>query len=200
MLFRRLSFLVFMLALASANAVFAQATAQLVGIVADNTGASVPDVEIAFASTATGVERKVATNESGNYTLPFLPPGEYRITVQKQGFQKISRDNVRLEVNQTARIDFALTVGSVSETVEVVGAAPLIESDSSAIGQVVERKAIEDLPLSGRNFVHFAVLGPGVVGVGFGARGTIMSGNRPDDLRPGSELFANGNREVRITF
>jgi hypothetical protein len=189
-----------MLALASANVVFAQATAQLAGIVTDNTGASVPDVEITVTSIATGVERKVTTNESGSYTLPFLPPGEYRITLQKQGFQKISRDNVRLEVNQTARIDFALTVGSVSETVEVVGAAPLIESDSSAIGQVVERKAIEDLPLNGRNFVQLAVLGPGVVGVGFGARGTIMSGTRPDDLRPGSELFANGNREGSNNF
>ena len=187
-------------ALACAPSLYAQATAQLAGVVTDNTGAVTPGAEVIATSIGTGVERRATTNDQGTYTLPFLAPGDYRITVQKQGFQKISRDNVRLEVNQTARVDFSLSVGSVNETIEVVGAAPLIESDSSAIGQVVEKKAIEDLPLNGRNFVQLATLGPGVVGVGFGAKGTIMSGTRPDDLRPGSELFANGNREGSNNF
>ncbi|MBK7930366.1 MAG: TonB-dependent receptor [Bryobacterales bacterium] len=188
------------LLLAPTGALYAQATAQLTGEVTDNSGAAAPGAEVAATATATGVERTVTTNDSGSYTIPFLAPGEYRIKVTKQGFQTISRDTVRLEVNQTARLDFTLTVGSVSETVQVTGAAPLIESDSSAIGQVVEKKAIEDLPLNGRNFVQLATLGPGVVGVGFGAKGTIMSGTRPDDLRPGSELFANGNREGSNNF
>ena len=187
-------------ALACAPSLYAQATAQLAGVVTDNTGAVTPGAEVIATSIGTGVERRATTNDQGTYTLPFLAPGDYRITVQKQGFQKINRDNVRLEVNQTARVDFSLSVGSVNETIEVVGAAPLIESDSSAIGQVVEKKAIEDLPLNGRNFVQLATLGPGVVGVGFGAKGTIMSGTRPDDLRPGSELFANGNREGSNNF
>jgi hypothetical protein len=115
--------------------------------------------------------------------------------VAKEGFRQVKRDGIRLEVNQTARVDFTLEVGAVSETVNVVGAAPLIDSGTSSIGQVIETKAIEDLPLNGRNFVQLAILGPGVVGVGFGARTAIMSGTRPDDLRPGSELFSNGNRE-----
>ena len=103
-------------------------------------------------------------------------------------------------MNQTARLDFTLELGAVTETVEVVGAAPLIDSDTSSIGQVIETKAIEDLPLNGRNFVQLATLGPGVVGVGFGAKKAIMSGTRPDDLRPGSELFSNGNRENSNNF
>ena len=197
---RRYLVVILALLLAPTGALYAQATAQLTGEVTDNSGAAAPGAEVSATATATGVERKVTTNDSGSYTIPFLAPGEYRIKVLKQGFQTISRDTVRLEVNQTARLDFTLTVGSVSETVQVTGAAPLIESDSSAIGQVVEKKAIEDLPLNGRNFVQLATLGPGVVGVGFGAKGTIMSGTRPDDLRPGSELFANGNREGSNNF
>lgn len=180
--------------------VFAQATGQLTGSITDNTGAAVPGAEITVVNTATKFERKVSTTETGDYTIPFLPPGEYTVTITKQGFRQARRDGVRLEVNQVARIDVSLEVGSVSETVEVTGAAPMIESDTSSIGQVIEQKAIEDLPLNGRNFVQLAVLGPGVVGVGFGSRGTIMSGTRPDDLRPGSELFSNGNRENSNNF
>ena len=120
--------------------------------------------------------------------------------MSKPGFRQVKREGIRLEVNQTARVDFTLELGSVSETVEVMGGAPLIDSDTSSIGQVIETRAIEDLPLNGRNFVQLAILGPGVVGVGFGAKGTIMSGTRPDDLRPGSELFSNGNRENSNNF
>ena len=180
--------------------VFAQATAQLSGSVADASGAVIPAAEVIAVHTATGLERRAQTNELGLYVIPFLPPGEYRVTVQKAGFRQAVRDQVRLEVNQSVRLDFTLELGAVTETVEVRGVVPLIESESSALGQVVERKAIEDLPLNGRNFVQLAILGPGVVGVGYGARGTIMSGTRPDDLRPGSELFSNGNREGSNNF
>jgi len=180
--------------------VHAQATGQLTGSVSDASQAAVPGAEVTATGIGTGLERKTTTNQQGDYTLPFLPPGEYRVRVQKEGFRQVSRDNFRLEVNQVARVDFTLEVGEVTETMEVTGAAPLIESDTSAIGQVIEGKAIEDLPLNGRNFVQLAILGPGVVGVGFGAAGTIMSGTWPDDLRPGSELFSNGNREGANNF
>lgn len=179
---------------------FCQATAQLSGSVTDTSGAVIPAAEVTATHTGTGLERRAQTNELGLYAIPFLPPGEYRLVVQKGGFRQAVRDGVRLEVNQSVRVDFTLELGAVTETVEVRGVVPLIESESSALGQVVERKAIEDLPLNGRNFVQLAILGPGVVGVGYGARGTIMSGTRPDDLRPGSELFSNGNREGSNNF
>ncbi len=179
---------------------FPQAFSQLTGSVADSTGASVPGAEVTASNQETGAERSAQTNTTGSYTIPFLPPGTYTVVVNKEGFNAILRENVRLEVNQVARIDFSLEVGSVSETIEVTGALQSLESDSSSIGQVIETRAIEDLPLNGRNFVQLATLGPGVTGVGFGAANTIMSGNRPDDLRPGSELFSNGNREGSNNF
>ena len=89
----------------------------------------------------------------------------------------------------------ALEVGLVSETVLIEGTAPLLETQSSVLGTVIEEKQVQDLPLNGRNFVQLATLSPGVSGAGSGMRGTIMSGTRPDDLRPGTELFVNGNRE-----
>ena len=183
-----------------APGLFGQATARLTGAVVDSSGAGVPAAEITIFNTETGTERRTIASDAGDFTFPSLSPGDYTMTVSKSGFRQIRREGIRLEVNQTARLDFTLEVGAVTETVQVTAAAPPIDSDTSSIGQVMETKAIEDLPLNGRNFVQLAILGPGVVGVGFGAKGTIMSGTRPDDLRPGSELFSNGNRENSNNF
>ena len=179
---------------------FGQATSTLTGTVLDSSGAAVPGTAITVRNIGTGNERSVSSGEAGDYTVRFLAPGDYILIVTKAGFRQVEREGIRLEVNQTARVDLTLHVGDVSQIVEVVGAVPLIDSDTSSIGQVIETKAIEDLPLNGRNFAQLAILGPGVVGVGFGAKNAIMSGNRPDDLRPGSELFSNGNRENSNNF
>ena len=110
------------------------------------------------------------------------------------------RSGVTLEVNQRPRVDFALQVGQVNETVEVAATAPLLESQSSSLGSVISERFVNELPLSGRNFVQLAILSPGVNGVGFSVTGTVMSGARPDDRRPGSEIFSNGNREGANNF
>ena len=91
-------------------------------------------------------------------------------------------------------------MGQTSETVEVTAQAPLLESESSSLGTVVSEKLVNQLPLNGRNFIQLATLSPGVNGVGFSASGTIMSGTRPDDRRPGTEIFSNGNREGSNNF
>lgn len=178
----------------------AQTSSQLVVHVTDKSAAGVPGASVRLISPATGNERPMQTNESGVATYPFVPPGEYRVVVSKDGFKEFTRAGVRLEVNQVLELDFQLEVGQVTEKLTVTESAVQLETNNSSIGQVVETKAIEDLPLNGRNFVQLAILGPGVTGVGFGAKGTIMSGTRPDDLRPGSELFANGNREGSNNF
>ncbi|MDQ2898729.1 MAG: hypothetical protein M3Y07_02885, partial [Acidobacteriota bacterium] len=109
-------------------------------------------------------------------------------------------NNVELQVNQRAEVNFALQLGQVSETVEVTGSAPLLESQSSSLGTVVNTQLTEELPLNGRNFVQLATLSPGVNGTGFSVSGTIMSGTRPDDRRPGTGIFSNGNREGSNDF
>ena len=179
---------------------YGQTTATLGGQVSDASGAAVPGAGIVLTNADTGVRREAITNAEGLYQFPLLQPGTYNLAVQKQGFKQVTQEGIRLEVNQAARIDLSMQIGAVSETVEVTGSAPLLQSSSSSLGHVIESKALSDLPLNGRNFVQLAILGPGVVGVGYSASGTIGSGTRPDDMRPGTELFSNGNREQSNNF
>src|SRR5450432_1682253 len=175
---------------------FAQTSAGVKGIVTDSSGAMVPGAEIVVTNLDTGARRQTLTSETGVYDVPLLQPGRYTIAGHKQGFKQAMRDGLQLELNQIAQIDFTMVAGELTETVEVQASAPLLESTTSQVGQVIETKAVSDLPLNGRNFAQLAILGTGVVGVGFGPSGTIGSGTRPDDPRPGAELMSNGNLEM----
>ena len=177
-------------------AAFSQTTAGLTGTVTDSTGSALPGAKVTVTSTETGGQREVTTNDAGAYEFTLLQPGYYTLTVEKGGFAKETREGIRLEVNETARLDFPMHPGSVSESVEVTSAVPVLETNTSSIGQVIETKSVSDLPLNGRNFAQLAILGTGVVGVGFGPTGTIGAGGRPDDPRVGAELMSNGNREM----
>ena len=116
------------------------------------------------------------------------------------GFRKLVQRGLILQINQQAKLDLTLQLGQVSESVEVTAQAPLLQSESSSLGTVVSEKLVNQLPLNGRNFIQLAMLSPGVTGVGYAATGTIMSGTRPDDRRPGTEIFSNGNREGSNNF
>jgi hypothetical protein len=155
-----------------------------------------PGAKVTLTSTETGAQRESTSNEAGTYEFTALQPGGYRLAFQKEGFAQVTSEAIRLEVNQVARLDVSMHPGAVSENIHVTAAAALLESSNAQIGQVIETKAVSDLPLNGRNFAQLAILGTGVVGVGFGPSGTIGSGTRPDDPRPGAELMSNGNREM----
>jgi hypothetical protein len=178
----------------------AQTTARVNGAITDTSNAVISSARITVTNVDTGIQRETASDTTGFYEVSLLPPGDYKITAQKEGFRQFTREQVRLEVNQVARVDFVLQLGAVSETVDVQAAAPLLESSNSSIGQVIETKAVSDLPLNGRNFAQLAILSPGAIGVGYGPAGTIGSGSRPDDTRPGAELMVNGNREMSNNF
>jgi outer membrane receptor protein involved in Fe transport len=170
-------------------------TADLVGTIRDSSRAVVPGAKVMLTNQATGVTRSATTGDEGNYLFTSVPPGRYTLAVEATGFGKVERTGVTLQVNQRAQLDLDLEVGVIGETVVIEGGAPLLETQSSVLGSVIQEKQVQDLPLNGRNFVQLATLSAGVSGAGTGMRGTIMSGTRPDDLRPGTELFVNGNRE-----
>ncbi len=175
-------------------------TAELSGTVTDATGATVANVKVTATNAGTNIERSTNTDSTGRYIIPLLPPGDYVLTAEASGFRKSVQRGITLQINQQASIDIRLQLGQVSESVEVTAQAPLLQSEASNLGTVVTEKLVNQLPLNGRNFIQLAVLSPGVTGVGFSATGTIMSGTRPDDRRPGTEIFSNGNREGSNNF
>src|SRR5262249_23570620 len=127
--------------------------------------------------------RNTPTNDQGYYALEALPPGRYKISVQAAGFQTIVRENVRLEVDQQARVDFTLKVGSSSETVMVEGGAPLLDTESATIGIAVDRTFVENLPLNGRSFQALIYMTPGVTiaMTSYGVQGQFsVNGQRAD--------------------
>ncbi len=138
-------------------------TAQVTGRVTDSTGAVVPGVAITVTNVATGVDRKAATNEAGYYTVPLLPPGEYRMALRQQGFKPITRSGIILEVDQRAELNFTLEVGALSEQIEVTAAAVQLNTVEASQGQVIENQRIVELPLNGRNYNELALLSAGTV-------------------------------------
>jgi hypothetical protein len=161
--FRAKSFLVVLaLLLVCALPAAAQtATARVEGIVTDNTGAVLPGATVTATNTGTNATRIDVSNTTGSYTLPALPVGSYNISIDLSGFRP-QVTPITLTVNQTARIDFKMQLGGVSESLVVTAAAPLIDKSTSEISTLIDQKQIENLPLNGRNFTQLATLAPGV--------------------------------------
>ncbi len=157
---RRLCFLVYLaMSISSLNG---QTFAEITGTITDSTGAVVPGATVSVINSQTNQERRVESNESGNYTVPFLVPGGYSTKVQHGGFKGSVRSGIRLQVGDVARVDFVLDVGGVNEIIEVTGGAAMIETDNSAVGTVIENKRIVEMPLNGRNFLQMIALSPNV--------------------------------------
>ncbi|MGE0360577.1 MAG: carboxypeptidase regulatory-like domain-containing protein [Vicinamibacterales bacterium] len=138
-------------------------TGTIVGRVQDSSGAVLPGVTVTATRTDTGVVTTTVTNDSGEFVFPGLRIGTYAVAAELQGFRKAGYDAVRLNVQARVQLDFALEVGAVSEQVTVTGRAELLQTQSADIGNVVDQRQIQDLPLLGRRYSELAFLTPGVV-------------------------------------
>jgi hypothetical protein len=141
--------------------------ATLLGTVTDSSGAVVPNAKLTLTEVNTGVSRPGQANESGNYTYPNLPPGQYSVTVEAAGFKKETRKDIVLQINTNTRVDLQLQPGVVTENIEVTGAPPLLQTDSAGTAQNIELTTLANVPLVGsnRNFQSLLNLAPGVAPV-----------------------------------
>ena len=178
-------------------------TANLVGTVTDSTGASVANVLIHVTHLGTNTSRDTKTDSSGNYTLPFLPAGDYSMSAAINGFQTQSVERITLQVQQTARMDFTLTPGSISEKITVAATSEVLQTENATVGTVIDSGKIVQLPLNGRNFIQLAQLIPGVQP---GTPGSITvrrgrgSVGQTDAAFGSTAASANGQRDTADRF
>ncbi len=185
---RMMMFLLLFLAIGTPD--YAQVTTGTIsGMVTDHTGAVLPGAKIVVLNEETGIPRTVFTDASGRYLAPLLSLGRYRVTATLPGFQTETRTGIVLTVGRQAVVDLQLNIGAVSQSVEVTGEAPLIETKDATVGYLVEDRTIRDLPLNGRDLSQLILLNPGVTEsvnagtnsayAGFGKKISI-TGMRPD--------------------
>src|SRR6202045_3378913 len=159
------------------------------GTVTDASGASIVDAEVTITNVASGEKRVQPTSSDGYYNFVNLVPGTYRVEVEKSGFKRAAHSDVIVDVEQTVRIDLTLQVGEASQTIEVTGETPLLQSETSSLGQVVEGRKVAALPLNGRNVFNLITLAPSVVPQG-------SAGGTPVGVNP----FGWGNYQVNGSF
>jgi len=173
------------------------------GTVTDSQGAVVAGAKVEVRNVGTNTVVRTATNEVGFFRTPPVAVGAYQVTAEQDGFKRVVRSGVTLQVDQTAVVNITLEVGGVAETVEVVGEAPLVDTTSATVGTVVENRRIQELPLNGRNALALVMLTPGVRSPmgpaysGFADRGTNMAvisiNNGPTAM---NDQLLDGNHNV----
>ena len=168
-----------------------------VGTVRDASGGVVSGAAVTVTSVETNVGHKTTTNDQGEYNIGHLKPGLYNITVEFTGFKTAIEFNIKLNINQVVRVDVNLVPGVVSEHVEVSAMEPLVESQTSSIGQVIEETQVHELPLNGRNFLQLAYLSPGV---NQGPAGIVQQGNIPENERANGAIQVNGLMATNNNF
>ncbi len=168
----------------------AQFTASIQGVVQDQTGAGVAKAKVDLVNTGTGVSNTATTDTSGNYRFLSIPPGQYRISVQVQGFAK-SEATVTLLTSQNLDFPVSLRVGSASESVTVTTESPIIDTAESRTELTLENTAVAELPIVGRNLVTLVTMAPGVSGLGTSASGSPASG--VDNFSTEEQVDASAN-------
>lgn len=159
----------------------------LLGTVKDSAGAVIPQASVTITHPSTGLTRTVTTGPEGTYEVRYLVPGEYTVEAQASGFRAERRAGIAIQIGQQARIDFSLEVGTVQQTLEVQGVAPLLQTENATIASVVGQERIENMPLNGRKFNDLAVLTPGIM---------LYAPDLHSSSTDGAEIGGNGGRLI----
>jgi Carboxypeptidase regulatory-like domain len=171
-----------------------EVTAAIVGTVTDPSGAPINGAAVTATDTERGTVWNAKTNEAGAYNIPRVPVGTYKLEIAAPGFQKSAYPPFTLVLNQTARLDAQLKVGQVTETVEVTGAAPVLQTERTEISTVIDSQTNDRLPLATRNYVQLTLLAPGAVSP------DPTNFNNGDNTANGARPYINGNREQANNF
>src|SRR5271170_6206013 len=184
-----------LVALLTGSPVSAQSTfGSLSGTVTDSSGSAIPAAQVVLTSLATGATQTLTTGGDGLYTFVNLNPGDYRLEVQKDGFKHYRREPVTVQVGEPFRIDTALAVGAVTQTVEVTGETPLLTPTDTSLGQVIDERKTNEIPLNGRNVFSLITLSPAAIAGGSG------SGSATGGSAVGPNPFSWGNYQVGGSF
>ena len=157
----------------------------IVGTITDASAAAIANASITLLNNRTGDRRVTQSSSDGAYEFPNLPPGSYRVDVEAPGFKHLTRDNIEILVQATVRVDSSMQIGDVGQTVEVSSQVPLLQTDTSTLGTVVESRKVQEMPLNGRNVMNLVTLVPGVV-----AQGSSMTNPT------GQNIFSFGNYQI----
>ena len=172
-----------------------EVTASITGTISDQSGAAVLGATVTATSQERGQTYTALTNDSGLYRIAQLPVGSYSLKVEKAGFASASHPPFVLTLNQVARVDVAMKVGQASETVEVTGAAPVLETETTQVDTVINAATNDNLPLASRNYVQLTLLAPGAVSTD---PSSFNNGNNTGGY--GGRPLINGNREQANNF
>ena len=164
------------------------ATGRIVGVITDPSGSVIPKAKVTATNVDTGITNDAISNNDGSYQIQSLPIGLYRVSAEITGFQRVVTEPLKLEINQSLKVDLKLQVGAVTQTVQVEAATTGVETISSTTGSVVNATTIHEAPLNGRNVMSLAGLGPGVIPGVAGANtvaggvGFSIAGQRTDSM------------------
>uniref|UniRef100_Q026X8 Cna B domain protein n=1 Tax=Solibacter usitatus (strain Ellin6076) TaxID=234267 RepID=Q026X8_SOLUE len=158
----------------------------VVGTVTDPSGGALTGAAVTLTNAGTGERRQTLSGSGGDYQFLNLVPGTYRVQVERTGFKRAAHENLEVNISGTVRADISLQLGDVTQTVEVQAAAPLLRTEDANLSQVVSSRAVEDLPVNGRNILNLTALVPGVV----------PQGTTDGNAITGKNIFAAGNYQI----
>lgn len=193
-LYAQMAGLSLMLALITGYASAQATNAQMLGKVADQSGGVIPNATVEVQNTGTGLDRKVITSGTGDYAIPSLPVGTYRLRATAPGFKSFTQSGIVLEGGQQARVDVVLQIGNASETVQVLAQAVQVDTSSASIRTEVDSTQIKELPLNTRNTLQLMTLVPGVGNASSSGAGTSSLPPVVINQRSGPLLNVNGSR------